>query len=84
MLTALRKMGNSTAMIVPKPLLEELGAACGTAMNVRVEGGSLIATPQRKVREGWAEAAAAIADEDDPELEDWLAFGNEADDEWVW
>ena len=61
MQTALRKMGNSIGMIVPKAILQELGASAGTPMDVRVEDGRVIATPVRKVREGWAEDAARLA-----------------------
>lgn len=85
MQTALRKMGNSVGMIVPKALLKELGATAGTPMDVRVEEGRVIATPLRRVREGWEEAAAAVAAaEEDPDEAAWLAFGNEGDDELVW
>ena len=53
MRTALRKMGNSVGMIVPKPLLKELGADARVAMDVRVEQGKVIATPLRHPRDGW-------------------------------
>ena len=85
MRTALRKMGNSVGMILPKALLAELGATVGTPMNVRIEGSDVIATPLRNPREGWAEAAALIgAAPLTEEEEDWLSFGNEDDDDWVW
>jgi antitoxin MazE len=41
--TALRKMGNSTGMIVPKAILAELGARAGEPMDLRVEGGRMVA-----------------------------------------
>ena len=41
--TALRRMGNSTGMIVPKALLAELGAEAGEAMDIAVEDGRLVA-----------------------------------------
>ncbi len=85
MQTALRKMGNSVGMIVPKPLLKELGATAGTPMDVRVEEGRVIATPLRRVREGWEEDAKRIGAEPLTEEErDWMAFGNEGDDELIW
>lgn len=85
MQTALRKMGNSVGMILPKPLLKELGATAGTAMDVRIEGGQVIATPLRHPREGWAEAAAAVAAaEEDPDEAAWCAFGNDGDDDLKW
>ena len=85
MQTALRKMGNSVGMILPKALLNELGAGAGTPMTLRIEAGTVIATPVRHPREGWAEAAALIGAEPLTEEEqDWLAFGNDGDDELTW
>lgn len=85
MQTALRKMGNSVGMIVPKALLDELGAGVGTPMDVQVENGRVVATPRRKLREGWEEDAKRIGAEPLTEEErDWMAFGNEGDDELTW
>lgn len=85
MQTALRKMGNSVGMIVPKAILKELGATAGTAMDLRVENGQVVAKPVRHPREGWAEAAALIGAEPlTQEEEDWLTFGNDGDDELTW
>lgn len=85
MQTALRKMGNSVGLIVPKAMLQELGASAGTAMDVRVEEGRIVATPTRHPRAGWAEAAAAVAAaEEDPDEAAWMAFGNDGDDELIW
>ena len=84
MRTALRKMGNSTGMIVPKALLAEIGVAAGASMDVCVEGGKLIAAPVRAtVREGWAEDAALIGAPTEEER-DWLGFGNDGDAELSW
>lgn len=78
-------MGTSVGMIVPAPLLRELGATAGTPMDVRVEDGRVIATPFRHVREGWEEDAERIGAEPLTEEErDWMAFGNEGDDELTW
>ncbi|WP_374943526.1 AbrB/MazE/SpoVT family DNA-binding domain-containing protein [Sphingomonas sp.] len=85
MQTALRKMGNSVGMIVPKAILQELGAAAGTAMDVRVEEGRIVATPARHPRAGWAEDAERIgALPLTEEEEDWMAFGNQGDAELRW
>ena len=86
MQTALRKMGNSTGMILPKPILKELGVESGASMDLVVENGRVIATPvKHKVREGWAEAAARIGAEPlTGEEKDWLGFGNEDDDDIEW
>lgn len=78
-------MGNSTGMILPKAVLQEMGVAAGTAMDVRVEEGKVIATPRRHPREGWAEDAERIGAEPLTEEERaWMAFGNDGDDELVW
>lgn len=85
MQTALRKMGNSVGMIVPKAILQELGAAAGTPMDVHVEDGRVIATPVRKVRDGWAQGAAVVAAaEEDPDEAAWMGFGNDGDAELTW
>lgn len=82
MRTALRKMGNSTGMIVPRALLGEIGVTTGAALELRVENGNLIATPvETPRRAGWASAAEAIGDE---HAADWLDFGNEDDAELKW
>lgn len=83
--TALRKMGNSTGMILPRSILGEIGVTIGAAMNLRVEDGKLIATPVRaKGREGWAEAAARIAEHEDQAEAEWQGFGNEDDADLTW
>lgn len=86
MQTSLRKMGNSTGMILPKAILDELGLRSGAKIELRVEDGKVIAEPvKRKVREGWAEAARIIGSEPltDEDLA-WLDMPNEFDDEWEW
>jgi antitoxin MazE len=86
MQTALRKMGNSTGMILPKPILKALGVAQGAAMELVVEKGRVIATPiRREARAGWeADAARIGAEALTPEDQDWLSFGNESDDASEW
>lgn len=85
MQTALRKMGNSTGMILPRAILGEIGVTTGAAMDLRVEDGRLIVTPVHKVRDGWAEAAAQIAAaEEDPDEDAWSAFGSDGDDALKW
>lgn len=81
----LRKMGNSTGLILPKALLKAVGAGAGTAMDIRLEDGSFVVTPHRHPRDGWAEAAALIGTEALTEEEqDWMGFGNDGDDELRW
>lgn len=81
--STLRKMGNSTGMILPKAILDQLGLASGAKVELRIENGEVIAKPaKRKVREGWEEAAkrvgaAALSQED----LDWLDFNDPIDDD---
>lgn len=83
MQTSLRKMGNSTGMIVPKAMLDELGLASGSKVDLRVVDGKFVAEPiKRKVREGWEEAAKRIGaqglSQDDL---DWLEFDDAIEDD---
>lgn len=86
MQTALRKMGNSTGMILPKPILKALGVSTGAVVELRVENGEVIGRPvKRKVREGWAEAAEIIGALPLTEEEmDWLNVGCDVDADWEW
>jgi antitoxin MazE len=85
MQTVLRKMGNSTGIIVPKSMLGELGIATGQAIDLRLEDGRIVATPVLAAdRAGWATAAQAIGAGDDSEAEAWAGFGNEDDDALTW
>ncbi|WP_423597887.1 ChpB-ChpS toxin-antitoxin system antitoxin [Roseateles sp. MS654] len=45
----LRKMGNSTALIIPPPVLRDLGLAIGHALTLETTAqGGLLLTPKRK------------------------------------
>lgn len=78
-------MGNSTGMILPKPILKELGVESGASMDLVVENGRVIATPiKSKVREGWEEAAKRVGAEPLTEEErEWLDFDDDIE-EWTW
>lgn len=83
MQTSLRKMGNSTGMIVPRSILGQIGVTTGATMDLRVEDGKLIASPVDSTpRDGWAQAASAMA-ETEQEI-DWRAFGNDQDADLTW
>lgn len=84
--STLRKMGNSTGLILPKAILDQLGLSSGAKVDLRVEDGKVVAEPvKRKVREGWEEAAKLIGAEPLTQEElDWLNMPNEFDDEWEW
>lgn len=82
MKTTIRKMGNSQGVIIPKPLLAQVGLQDEAEMVV--EGHTIvIRRPRGAVREGWAEASQAIAAADDDELV-WPEFANEDDAQLQW
>lgn len=84
MRTALRKMGNSAGMIVPRPLLVELGSSVGEAFDIKVEDGRLVAVPVRGTpRAGWSDAAAALAKAGD-DAPVWPEFANDEDADLRW
>ncbi len=85
MRTALRKMGNSTGVILPRTILGRAGLGTGAVMQVSVEGERVVLTPvDRGVRAGWEEAAAEIGRLEEPEGDAWLGFSNEDDADLVW
>jgi antitoxin MazE len=84
MRTQLRPMGNSSGVIIPKPFMAQLGLAPGAELEMTLEGNRVVITPvPAHPREGWAEAARAIAEagDDGPVWDD---FGNAGDDELTW
>jgi antitoxin MazE len=84
MRSALRKMGNSSGVIIPKPQLAELGLKVGDPVDIAVEDGRLVVAAVKRIpREGWAEASALIGMEEEPD-HDWLDMPTESDDEWEW
>ncbi len=81
--SAIRKMGNSSAIIIPKPLLTEIGLGIGDAVALAVEGGRLVIEAAKRPRAGWAADAQRIAAAGDDELV-LGEFGCDADDELAW
>ncbi|HKR90742.1 AbrB/MazE/SpoVT family DNA-binding domain-containing protein [Novosphingobium sp.] len=86
MQTSLRKMGNSTGMILPKAVLDELGLKSGAKVELRVVDGEVVVRPaRRKIREGWEEAAKIIGPHGlTDEEREWLNMPSEFDEEWEW
>jgi len=84
MKTAIRRMGNSQGVLIPKPLLAEIGAETGDQIEMKVERGKIVMAPlKRRPREGWAEASKTLAEAGEGGLL-WPQFGNEADQDWTW
>lgn len=79
---AIRKMGNSQGVLIPKPILAQVGLE-GTA-DLQVRDGVIEIRPvRRNPREGWADDARRIAEQSDDALV-WPALANDGDDELVW
>ena len=84
MRSAVRKMGNSSGVIIPKPLLAEIGAKAGDEIEITAEEGRLLIAPVKPgPRAGWAEASRKIAEAGDDKLV-WPEFGNDDDAQVEW
>jgi antitoxin MazE len=80
--TTIRKIGNAQGVIIPKPILEQVGLVGEAAMTV--ENGSLVLRKlKRHARQNWAEASKKIAAEGD-DTPVWPEFANEGDENLVW
>jgi antitoxin MazE len=77
MLTTIRKIGNSQGVLIPKPILQQVGLADRAEM--LVEGDAVvIRRPKSAPRNGWAEASRKLAEAgDDGPV--WPEFANEED-----
>ena len=66
---AIRNIGNSKGVVLPKPLLAQVGLDGCAVAQVAVENGAIVLRkPEPPVREGWAQAAKAVADAGDDAL----------------
>ena len=79
---AIRKMGNSQGVLIPKPILNQVGLEGSADLQVRA-GVIEIRPVRRNPREGWAEDARRLAGLGDDVLV-WPEIANEADNELVW
>jgi antitoxin MazE len=82
MKTAIRRMGNSQGVLIPKPILAQLGFEDEVEMEIE-DDTLVIRRPQKKVREGWAEASRNVARAEDDALV-MGEFGNADDAELSW
>jgi len=78
----IRKMGNSHGVLIPKPILAQLGIEDRVDLRVRNGVLEIRAVPSNR-REGWAEAAAQLAVQEGEGLV-WPEFPNEGDSELTW
>jgi len=89
MKSVIRKMGNSHGVIIPKPLLAEIGAKADDPVDIKVKKGKVVIAPIKRPRKehdprtGWAEECKAIRDAGEDGLV-WPEFANADDYKLVW
>jgi antitoxin MazE len=77
-------IGNSTGVLIPKPLLSEIEAKAGDSVELKVETGQLVIERTRsQPRSGWAGDAKRLAETRDDELV-WPEFANKGDETLKW
>ena len=82
MKTTIRQIGNSQGIVIPKPLLAQIGLEGEAEMTI--EGDALVLRkPNKPVRSGWAEASKKLAMAGDDALV-LGEFSNEADADLKW
>lgn len=77
-----RRIGNSLGVVIPKPVLSQVGLAGRAELTVE-HGAIVLRKPKRAVRNGWAAAAQALAAGGGDELL-MGEFVNAADSELTW
>lgn len=83
MKTAIRKIGNSQGVLIPKSFLTQIGVDMGE-VNIEVENGTIvIRKPAKKAREAWTESSKKIAAAGDDQLV-MPEFANQGDQDLVW
>jgi antitoxin MazE len=63
----IRRIGNSQGIVIPKPLLAQIGLEGHAEMTIERDA-LVLRRPAKAVRAGWAAAAQKIAAHDDDEL----------------
>lgn len=82
MKTIIRPIGNSQGVVIPKPLLAQIGLEGEAEMTIEA-GALVLRKPSKPVRAGWAEASKKLAEAGDDRLV-LGEFANEDDAEWAW
>ena len=82
MQVSIRKMGNSQGVLIPKPILAQVGLVATADLQVR-DGVIEIRAVQRNPRQGWAEDARRVARHGADALV-WPELANAGDAELVW
>ena len=67
--SAIRKIGNFSGIIIPKPMLAEMGMKPGNEVELTIQAGMLVVKPHHAdPRADWADGARAIASSSDDQL----------------
>lgn len=82
MKTRLVRIGNSRGVRLPKLLIEQAGL--GEDLELRVTDGSIILSRLKHPRQGWAEAAAELAERAEDGLLDAPTPTRFDEEEWNW
>jgi antitoxin MazE len=82
MRTFISRIGNSQGIIIPKPVLAQIGVKNEVDMSVEHDA-IVIRKPRPTVRVGWAEESKAIAADGRAGLV-WPEFANDGDAELEW
>lgn len=86
--SAIRKIGNSAGVILPKPVLEALGARLGDTVEFIMEGSAVrIEASKADPREGWEDDSRKLGEFGlSEEAREWLEapLNAEADADWEW
>lgn len=79
---SIRKMGNSQGVLIPKPILAQVGLEGKAELTVR-DGVIEIRPLRHHPREGWSQDAARLASSGQDALV-WPEFANQDDQGLVW
>jgi len=77
-----RRIGNSLGVVIPKPVLAQVGLSQQAELTVE-RGAIVLRKPRKAARSGWADAARSVATQGDDELL-MGEFSNAADLELEW
>jgi len=79
-----RKFGNPSGVVIPKPILVQIGVEVGDDLDLSLDDNRIVLAPVKQhPRVGWAKAAKSIAEGGDDALV-WPEFGNASDAELKW
>ena len=80
----IRQIGNSQGVVIPKPVLAQLGLDAKSGVEMTIEDGALVLRrPTGALRAGWAESAKQIGEAGEDKLV-MGEFGNADDLDLVW